>query len=162
MKHVTDRLAAWLGGELDGPDAAAVEAHLQACPSCRREADGLRAAWTALDAVAAEVPARPASVWPAVRARTLAGNGGGWFFGRSQAARAALAGLTLAAGIVGGRLAGWQAGPREALAEDDGLAAVWLEESSWHEQSDGGLADSWLAVADDEGAGTDGATGGTR
>lgn len=159
MNHVTGRLAAWLGGELDAAGAAALEAHLEACPDCRREADAQRAVWLAL---AGEVAAgaRPASVWPAVRERTFGQRPAGWFFGRSPAARWSLAAGTLALGILCGRLGGGLAGPKAALADDDsGLAAVWQEDSSWHGDTGGGLSDSWLALA---GTGNDGTQGGTK
>jgi hypothetical protein len=67
--------------------------------------------------------------------------------------------------VLGGRLTGGLGGPRAAQAEDDGtLAGVWLEESTWHQDSDGALADAWLAVAsaDDGTAGQTGGTGGSR
>ncbi|MBK8165230.1 MAG: zf-HC2 domain-containing protein [bacterium] len=162
MKHVADRMAAWLGGELDAAAAASLEAHLRGCEDCRREAEALRATWNALDIAPAPLPA--GSVWPAVRARTLGARPRGWFFGGSPAARGALAAATLAVGVLGGRLTGGLSGPREALADDDGnLAAVWLEESTWHDESGGGLAESWLALASDEGtADRTGGTGGTQ
>lgn len=162
MKHVTDRLAAWLGGELDAAAAAALESHLRECGDCRREAEGQRAAWNAMDV--APVPTPAGRVWPEVRERTFGAQAGGWFFGGSPAVRVALAAATLAVGVLGGRLTGSLSGPRAAQGDDDGsLAAVWIEESTWHDGSGGGLAASWLALASDDGtAGRAGATGGSR
>lgn len=162
MKHVTDRLAAWLGGELDAAAAAALESHLRECGDCRREADAQRATWNAMDA--APVPTPAGRVWPAVRERTFGARAGGWFFGGSPALRAALAVATLAVGVLGGRLTGDLSGTRASQAEDDGsLAAVWLEDSTWHDASGGGLAESWLALASDgRTAGEAGGKGGTR
>lgn len=160
--HVADRFAAWLGGELDAPAAAALEAHLRDCAECRREADAQRAAWLALQSVAE--PARSASLWPAVRARTFDQGARGWFFGGSPVMRGALAAATLAVGVLAGRLTGGLAGPGAAPAEDDGtLAAVWQEDATWHGAGDGGLAASWLAVAADIGTAAAGdGEGGTR
>jgi anti-sigma factor RsiW len=39
--HPTDRLSAYLDGELSAGDAAAVEEHLRTCPACRAELDAL-------------------------------------------------------------------------------------------------------------------------
>lgn len=148
MTHVVDRLAAWVGGELGTSEAAAVAAHLEACGDCRREADRLRATWRMLDAVAMPAATPAVTVWPAVRARTFGEPAAGWFFGGSPAIRWSLAAATLAVGVLCGRFSGQLAGPRAAMAEDDSsLAAVWFEDSSWHNESAGGLAGSWLAMA---------------
>lgn len=163
MTHVTDRLAAWLGGELDPAATAAVEEHLGLCAACRREADAQRAAWEALASLATAPPR--GSLWPGVRERTLGAPERGWFFGSSPVARGVLAAMTLAIGVLGGRLTGTLGGTPAAQAEDDGtLAAVWLEESTWHADSEGALADAWLAVAsdDDRAAGATGSPGGSR
>lgn len=162
MNHVTGKLAAWLGGELDAATAASVAAHLERCPECRREAEAQRAAWRALESVAT-APSPRGSVWPAVRRRTFGAGAGNWFFGRSPVVRWSLAALTVAAGVLGGRLTGGLAGAGAALADDDGsLAAVWLEDSSWHDESGGGLADSWLALAANETSGDGAGQGGSR
>ncbi len=152
MKHVTDRLAAWLGGELDAAEATALAEHLEICADCRREAKDARADWALLELAAvpaAETGAGQApAIWPAVRARTFGRDTAGWFFGRSRATRLSLAVATVAIGVLCGRLTGNLSGPAKAVTDDDsGLAAVWLEDSSWHDESSGGLADTWLALA---------------
>jgi anti-sigma factor RsiW len=168
MKHVTDRLAAWLGDELEAAEAAALAAHLEVCADCRREAAQARADWALLEVAAVSAAeagaARAPAIWPAVRARTFGRETAGWFFGRSPATRMSLAVATVAIGVLCGRLTGSLSGPANAVADDDsGLAAVWLEESSWHDESSGGLADTWLALAgtDDVQAGAE-AQGGTK
>lgn len=148
MKHVDDRLAAWVGGELSATEAAALEQHLAHCPECRGQADGLRGTWEALGSVVAPGGPRRVDLWPQVRERTFGHAVGGWFFGRSPAVRLALAVATLAVGVLCGRLTGGLTGPRSAVADDGSLAAMWLEESTWHRDGGGGLADSWLAVAE--------------
>lgn len=135
MEHVTDRLPRWLGAEMDAAERASVEAHLDACPACREEADALDAVWREL--AAAEPQAATASVWPAVRGRTVAGSGG-WFFGRRPLARAALAAAAAACGLVLGALvpAGGGAGneaqlwPAESRTADDEVVRaldLWLD-----------------------------------
>jgi len=149
MKHITGRLAAWAGGELTAAERQEMDRHLDACPDCRQEADRLRETWDALGHAA--VPPGPlrVDVWPAVRERTFGRASAGWFFGRSPVARLSLAVATLAVGVLCGRLGGDLAGTRTAVVADDtGLAAAWLEDSTWHGASGGGLADSWLALAD--------------
>ncbi len=144
MRHVTDLLAARLGGELDAASAREVEAHLAACADCRAEAVRLQATWDLLAAAATPVKA---DVWSGVRRRTFAPADGGWFFGRSAAVRLSLAAATVLLGVLAGR---WTGTLHTAGAADDDsdLAGVWLEDSSWHDQASGGLADSWLALAD--------------
>lgn len=149
MKHVTDRLAAWAGGELPAVERLEVDRHLDACPGCRVEADQLRETWNALGHAVLPPGSRCVELWPAVRERTFGRASAGWFFGRSPAVRLSLAVATLAVGVLCGRLGGDLAGTRTVVvAEDSGLAAVWIEDSTWHGDSGGGLADSWLALAD--------------
>jgi len=158
MKHVTDRLAAWAGDELTAGQRQEVERHLDDCPDCRAEADRLRGTWEALGHAA--LPAdlwrpdlwrpdlRRPDLWPAVRERTFGRAPAGWFFGRSRAARLSLAVATVAVGVLCGRLGGGLARTPAAADDDSGLAAVWLEDSAWHGATGGGLAESWLALAD--------------
>ena len=149
MKHVDHRLAAWVGGELSATEAAALEQHLAGCSECRGQASRMRAAWDALGCAALPSGPRRVDLWPQVRERTIGRAAGGWFFGRNPAVRLALAVATLAVGVLCGRLTGGLTGPRSAVADDGSLAAMWLEESTWHRDGGGGLADSWLAVAED-------------
>lgn len=163
MTHVTGRLAAWLGGELDAEQSAALREHLAACRECRGEAERLRADWDLLGGAAVAAREARADLWPGVRARTFGRGASGWFFGRSPLVRAALAAATLALGVLGGRLSGGLAGPRTAAADDDeGLAAVWLEDSTWHEDAGGGLGGSWLALSGAAEPRNDDGQGGSR
>ena len=67
QEHVEEQLIALAGGDLDGAEQAAVEAHLAACAECRRaQADYARIA----SAVAR--PAAPAVHWGAFRAELRA------------------------------------------------------------------------------------------
>lgn len=101
MTHVNDRLAAWLGDELNPEARAAVAVHLAACPHCRQEADALARVWR--DLGVAELHPPRASQWPAVRARTF-GAGETWFYGRRTFARLTVAAAAVACGVVLGAL----------------------------------------------------------
>jgi putative zinc finger protein len=46
-----ERLSDWLDDALSGPDRAELESHLEGCPDCRRELDGLRATVSLLSRV---------------------------------------------------------------------------------------------------------------
>ncbi len=41
-RHPTELLPLWIEGDLDGPEAQALETHLQDCPGCRATAEALR------------------------------------------------------------------------------------------------------------------------
>lgn len=135
MPHVNNRLARWLGGELDRAESAAVASHLAACADCRREADALRAVWQALEA-AAPAPAA-ASVWPAVQART-GRQGRGWFFAGRPAAQGALAAAALACGLVAAVLLPTR---NEAAAAD---TTLWAEASRVLDEDAARALEIWL------------------
>jgi len=54
--HETERLSAWLDGELPPEDRRVVEAHLEGCPECRSRVAALRAADEAARELPAEAP----------------------------------------------------------------------------------------------------------
>ncbi|MCK9997010.1 MAG: zf-HC2 domain-containing protein [Candidatus Krumholzibacteria bacterium] len=145
MKHVTNRIQAYISGELDSDRMAAFEEHLNECPSCRKEADRAREIWEMLEAAETPSPAT-GSVWSAVQARTF-GRGTSereWFFGAGNMTRAGLATAAVAAGLMLGVLLPAGSGYRQEA--DSGLTdSSWLVESSWLSES------SWL--------GGDGSTG---
>ncbi|MFN2370929.1 MAG: zf-HC2 domain-containing protein [Candidatus Krumholzibacteriia bacterium] len=135
MPHVNDRLARWLGGELDEAASAVVASHLAACADCRREADALRAVWQALDAAAPQPAA--GSVWPAVQARTRR-QGRGWFFAGRPAAQGALAAAAVACGLVAAVLLPTR---NEATAAD---TTLWAEASRVLDDESTGTLEIWL------------------
>ena len=49
-ERVPEQLGPWIDGELPEPQVAAIEAHLQTCDACRREADQIRRLAGALEA----------------------------------------------------------------------------------------------------------------
>ena len=155
MTHVTDKIQSWLSGELAPEKAAALEQHLQVCPACAEEAAAARRLWTELEELAAVAPANSsrASVWPAVRARTVAAGDPGvpWFFGTGRLVRSSLAMAAVAAGLILGVLlpgSGTDSvgGEAEALTVGaEQLEVAWLSDSSWGS----GLSDigsSWLSA----------------
>lgn len=147
MTHVTALLAAYVGGELDPAASREVDTHLATCAACRAEAARIRSTWDLLEAAAVPASSTRVDLWTGVRERTIAPVAGGWFFGRSRAARLSLAVATVALGVLVGRWTG-TLGTAGAADDDADLAGVWLEDSTWHDQASGGLADSWLALAD--------------
>ena len=56
MKHVQDRLPEYLVQELDRPERAEVEAHLEECKTCRDEYDTLLKLWSKLGSLPEEQP----------------------------------------------------------------------------------------------------------
>jgi len=94
-KDVKEKLPAWLDGELDGPAAAAVAGHVEACPSCREDARRLEAAWALLDRVT--VPGTPPGlVEKIVRAPRFS------WRGLARWPMNALAAAAVVAGLLGG------------------------------------------------------------
>jgi hypothetical protein len=56
QKHITDQLAAYIGGELDEPTRAIVRVHLDECESCRAEFASLNKLWNELGSLPNPVP----------------------------------------------------------------------------------------------------------
>ena len=138
MKHVTNRIQAYISGELAGDRKAAVEKHLDGCPACRDEVDRARQAWEMLGTM--ETPrSENGSVWPAVQARTFGRETSDreWFFGAGNLTRTGLATAAVAAGLMLGILLPIGSDHNEGV--DSGLTdESWLVESSWLSDS------SWL------------------
>jgi anti-sigma factor RsiW len=66
VEHVEERLQAWLDGELDESESAAVKRHVESCGRCAGALSELRALREAIADDAESQPLRP--MWPAVRA----------------------------------------------------------------------------------------------
>lgn len=137
MKHVVNRIQAYISGELDSGRNAAVEEHLNECPACRAEAERAREMWEMLGSAGAPSPAT-GSVWTAVRARTFGPETyeREWFFGAGRLARTGLATAAVAAGLVLGVLlpigADREAGADSRLTDSSWFVeSTWLSESSW-------------------------------
>ncbi len=138
MKHVTNRIQAYISGELAGDRKAAVEKHLDECPACRNEVDRAHKTWEMLGTMES-LRSENGSVWPAVQARTFGRETSDreWFFGAGNLTRTGLATAAVAAGLMLGVL--WPVGSDHNEAAESGLTDVsWLVESSWLSDS------SWL------------------
>ena len=149
MKHVQPQLPAWISGELDEHQAAAVEKHLAECAECAAEAKTQRAIWQELGG--AEITPPTSSVWPSVQARTFGQKEQpGWFFGSPGMARSSLAAGAVVAGLMMGMLVPGGTtqvgGEAEALTmENTVVETAWLSGSTWGgEFTD--LASDWLQV----------------
>lgn len=68
MTHITDRIDAYVDGELDAFELSAVEAHLQVCAACRAEVDGTRTLVSRLRASPRELEP-PVDAWPRIAAQ---------------------------------------------------------------------------------------------
>lgn len=66
-EHVIEQLSVWLDGELPPAEAAAVDAHLAVCASCRETADELRQVVRAAQSLPDVPPER--DLWPGILAR---------------------------------------------------------------------------------------------
>jgi anti-sigma factor RsiW len=162
MKHVTNRIQAYVSGELDHDLKTAVEEHLNECPTCRAEADQAREVWEMLGSAGRPSPAT-GSVWPAVHARTFGRETSEreWFFGAGRLTRTGLATAAVAAGLVLGVLlpvgADQEAGADSRLADSSWLVeSTWLSDSSWLGGDGAARLDDILLGADliDEGNGS--------
>jgi anti-sigma factor RsiW len=81
MKHVQDKIQAYLDGELLEVEAAGVRDHCQSCPECSRILSETEAVWEAVAATPA--PRLGKTVWPALENRLLGRRLEQWR-GRSQ------------------------------------------------------------------------------
>lgn len=157
MKHVTGHLAAYLGGELDQPTRALVDAHLAECAACRAELASFDQVWAMLDVAASAPVSTGPGLWNGVRSRTVAVDPARvpWFFGRGPWTRRGWAAVAVAAGVFvalvlpGGT--GQDGTGSTALASADSagwLASTWLDDTS-----NPGLAEQWmLAGLDSDGS----------
>lgn len=144
MTHVTDRLAAYLAGELDATARSAVDEHLAGCSACATELEETRHAWDRLEAARIETAAGP-GVWEAVRERTVARPP--WFFGAGPWVRRGWATVAVAAGLAVGVGVPTMLVPGTADAESTDPV---LGGSAWNDDAAGDLAGWWLETATEE------------
>lgn len=156
-QHPLDLLAFYMNGTLAGPDLDDVEAHLSACPSCRREADeweelafaareepgaqpDSRRAWERLERRIEEERGRPAR--EARESRSAAG--GPWWRSPSLAWGLAAAQFLLAVGLVvylaavrpGGPAWTTLGGPVPSEVKGARLQVIFQEEATAEEIAD--------------------------
>ncbi len=148
MSHVTSRLAAYLAGELTAQQRDEVARHLETCEACRREYEAQAAVWGLLETVAEPEPSA-ASVWPAVRLRTIAAENGNARPALGWAAAALAAGIILGMAWPGGGARTGDLASVGAVEDEDS----WLQ-SSWLQRDTGDdLAAGWLLAGLDENEG---------
>lgn len=152
MKHYTDRIAAWLSGEMPPDEAAELERHLEECADCAGEARAQRAIWDELGAhdTRRELENEP-SLWPSVRERTFGRREAvPWFFGGNLAVRSGLAACAVAAGLfVAAVLPG--GGVTGTAAASDDVENLWLASSSFSDSDTTNDLDGiWLTAGLDE------------
>ncbi len=107
MKHVDDKVQAFVAGELSGAEQQRVADHVANCPACAREVAEARQLWDLLGA--AEVPrdmpqdllenAPAQSAWPEIQARTFGRARGSLLYGGGRWSKAGIAATALAAGL---------------------------------------------------------------
>lgn len=156
MNHVTDNIQVWLSGELSATEKSQLESHLENCPACARSAKEARDIWEDLGRLAERPSVSGASVWPAVREKTLdSKETGSWFFGGGRLVQSSLATAALAAGLFLGILlpgggSDQIGGDAEALTlSDTQMESAWLTDTSWGE----GISEfesAWIGAGLDE------------
>jgi len=153
VKHVSESLQRYVDDEL-GPEARrAVDEHCAVCPECARALAELRQFWTGVESGAAPPPARP--LWPGVRARLEAQDGGTGRRGTSRRAMTwGLSGAALAAGLVLGLIFGATAPPADSPVERAGSLLPGSDETALFSAGEMTLGGLWLAAAQSEEAGS--------
>jgi len=110
MKHVQNKIRAWLDGELPDAEAATVRQHCEICPQCRRTWQEMAAVWDTLALAAA--PRLPRPIWPELEAK-LVRREPAWHRvalatgGVATAAAGLLLGLWLGTQNGNGQISGW-------------------------------------------------------
>ncbi len=150
MKHVGDRIQAFVAGELAGDERQAIADHLADCPACNREAEEARRLWGLLGDAAVPGPLPASSGWPGIQARTFGRARGSLLYGGGLWSKTGIAATALAAGLALAILLPGGNTEDAVLASDGDVAwgsSFWLDE-----QADTAFSERWLAVAEEGGA----------
>lgn len=155
MKHVDDKVQAFVAGELSGTEQQRVADHVVNCPACAREVAEARQLWDLLGE--AEVPrdmpqnmlenAPAKSAWPEIQARTFGRARGTLLYGGGRWSKAGIAATALVAGLaLAVLLPSGDAGKKVLSSESDISwgSSFWLDE-----QSDSGFSTIWLTAVTD-------------
>ena len=147
MKHVGDKIQAFIAGELSGQQEQAVVDHLAGCPACAREVEQVRQLWDLLDEAALATALPAASAWPGIEARTFGRIGSSRLCGGGLWSKTGFAVSAVAAGLGLAILLPSENSETPILPDADEMAwgsSFWLDE-----QADSGLIEFWLATATD-------------
>ena len=147
MKHVTKKLQAFVAGELSGAERQMVSDPLGQCPACAAQEVETRQLWDLLGEATAPSFDQSDSAWPEIQARTFGRQEGTLLYGGGLWSKAGIAGAALAAGLALAILLPGNGAADKALADESGASwgsSFWLDE-----QSDAGLSEMWLALADE-------------
>jgi anti-sigma factor RsiW len=155
MRHVDEKVQAFVAGELSGAEQQLVADHVANCPACAREVAQARQLWDLLGE--AEVPRgmpqdslknTPAeSTWPEIQARTFGRARSSLLYGGGRWSKAGIAATALAAGLaVAVLLPRGDAGDKILSSDSDTSwgSSFWLDE-----QSDSGFSTIWLTAVTD-------------
>ncbi len=151
MKHVDDKIQAFVAGELSNAELQLVADHVANCPACAREVAEARHLWDLLGEaempreMLADVPT--ASVWPAVQARTFGQARGALLYGGGLWTKTGIAATALAAGLALAILLPSGDARENILASDSD--ASWGSSFWVDEQSDSGFSTIWLTAVTD-------------
>ncbi len=153
MKHVTNRIQAFVAGELSGAEEQAVAAHLKQCSACSREADQARQLWDLLGDAATPSQASTASAWPEIQARTFGRGQGSLLFGSGLWTKAGVVSMALAAGLGLAILLPGQDAYKMQDADEMIVAgesdAAWGSAFWLGDDSGTSFSELWLAAADE-------------
>lgn len=142
MKHIKNRLDAFVAGEMDPDEQVQITRHLARCADCAARVAEAQVLWDLLGEAAEPqslLQARP-SLWPRIQARTTAQRGRRWV--NVAAATVALAaGLALAVVLPTRH----SQDSRVALSDENSWgSAFWFED-----QSETTFSELWLAAVGD-------------
>ena len=155
MRHVDEKVQAFVAGELSGAEQQLVADHVANCPACAREVAQARQLWDLLGE--AEVPRgmpqdllenTPAeSTWLEIQARTFGRTRGSLLYGGGRWSKAGFAATALAAGLAVAVLLPRGDAADKILSSDSDTSwgsSFWLDE-----QSDSGFSTMWLTAVTD-------------
>lgn len=146
MKHVADKIQAYVSGELAGAEEQFVVDHLAECPACAQEAEQARQLWAVLGEANVLENLTSASAWPDIQARTFGRQSSSVFYGGGLWSKTGIAAFAVAAGLALAVLLPAGSTQDVIFAEDSEAlgSSFWLSE-----QSDTAFSEMWLAVADE-------------
>jgi anti-sigma factor RsiW len=147
MKHVDEKIQAFIAGELAGEQQQAVTDHLADCPACAHAVEQARHLWSLVDEAATLAPLPGGSAWAGIQARTFGRARSSLLYGGGLWSKTGIAATALAAGLALAILLPSENSEQSLLPGTDEMAwgsSFWLDE-----QSDTAFSELWLAAADE-------------